>query len=408
MEDKAGKKRTNKYIILGILFLSWVIGTFDKMAINVAAIPITKEFDLTPQLMGMIMSAFFLSYAVMTLLGGILADKYGHRKVLTTIMGLWSGFTALTGAAWNFYSMVAIRFIFGAAEGGFPPASSVTIAEVFPKEQRGRAKSFLVSASVIGGGFGALVTSIILVAYSWRMAFFIFGILGLVLTVLFYIFIRVHKGSAEEADQAAAATATKFSLKNVAKVPMVLQLGLIYFGAGVVNWGLTSWLPSYWVNVQGLSMKQMGAAMVLPAAAMFLFMQVSGFILDKYAAGREKWVLLAGALGVALFIYLMMGAKTTVEALIYSTLAFTAMAFITSTVFVLPLKYLPMGMIGSATGFINFMQQVAGIIAPTVMGFLLTRFAGSYVPVFYFVIGSVLFSAVITLLIKTKAGVQNA
>ena len=128
----------------------------------------------------------------------------------------------------------------------------------------------------------------------------------------------------------------------------------------------------------------------------------------KYAAGREKWVLLAGALGVALFIYLMMGASTINEAIIYSVLAFTCMAFISSTVFVLPLKYLPMGMIGSATGFINFMQQVAGIIAPTVMGFLLTRFAGSYVPVFYFVIGSVLFSAVIALLIKTKAGVQNA
>ena len=408
MEDKAVKKRTNKYVILGILFLSWVIGNFDKVAINVAAIPITKEFDLTPQYMGMIMSAFFLSYSVMTLLGGILADKYGHRKVLTTIMGLWSGFTALTGAAWNFYSMVAIRFIFGAAEGGFGPASSVTVAEVFPKEQRGRAKSFLVSASVIGSGLGALVTTALMVAYSWRMAFFVFGILGLILTVLFYVFIRVHKGSAEEADQAAAAAATKFSLKNVAKVPMVLQLGLIYFGAGVVNWGLTSWIPSYWVNVRGLSMLKMGAVMALPAIAMFVFMQVSGFILDKYAAGREKWVLLAGALGVALFIYLMMGASTINEAIIYSVLAFTCMAFISSTVFVLPLKYLPMGMIGSATGFINFMQQVAGIIAPTVMGFLLTRFAGSYVPVFYFVIGSVVFSAVIALLIKTKAGVQNA
>ncbi len=408
MEDKAVKKRTNKYVILGILFLSWVIGNFDKVAINVAAIPITKEFDLTPQYMGMIMSAFFLSYSVMTLLGGILADKYGHRKVLTTIMGLWSGFTALTGAAWNFYSMVAIRFIFGAAEGGFGPASSVTVAEVFPKEQRGRAKSFLVSASVIGSGLGALVTTALMVAYSWRMAFFVFGILGLILTVLFYVFIRVHKGSAEEADQAAAAAATKFSLKNVAKVPMVLQLGLIYFGAGVVNWGLTSWMPSYWVNVRGLSMLKMGAVMALPAIAMFVFMQVSGFILDKYAAGREKWVLLAGALGVALFIYLMMGASTINEAIIYSVLAFTCMAFISSTVFVLPLKYLPMGMIGSATGFINFMQQVAGIIAPTVMGFLLTRFAGSYVPVFYFVIGSVVFSAVIALLIKTKAGVQNA
>lgn len=397
MEEKGVKKSTNKYVILGILFLSWVIGNFDKVAINVAAIPIMKEFDLTPQYMGLIMSAFFMSYALMNLLGGILADKYGHRSVLTTIMGLWAGFTALTGLAWNYYSMMAIRFFFGAAEGAFPPASSVTIAEVFPKEQRGRAKSFLTSAAVIGSGFGALVTSVIIAAYNWRMAFFIFGILGVILTVLFYIFIRVHKGSAE-----AATGAAKYSLKSVAKMPIVIQLGIVLFGGGVVNWGLNSWLPNYWVNVRGLSMVKMGAIMTLPAIAMFVCMQISGFILDKYMAGREKYVLLVGSLSVALFIYLMMNANTTTEAIIYLVLTYSAMAFITSTVYVVPLKYMPMGMIGSATGFINFMQQVAGIIAPAIMGFLLTQYAGSYTPVFYFVIGCILIAAVVSLMVKTE------
>jgi MFS family permease len=149
-------------------------------------------------------------------------------------------------------------------------------------------------------------------------------------------------------------------------------------------------------------MMKMGLVMALPAVAMFVFMQVSGYILDKYTAGREKYALLGGALGVALFTYLMIGASTITEAIIYSMLAFAFMAFITSTVFVLPLKYLPMGMIGSATGFINFWQQIAGIVAPAVMGFLLTRYAGSYTPVFYFVIGSVFVSAAISLFINTK------
>lgn len=397
MEEKAVKKPTNKFIILAILFLSWALGNIDKVAINVAAIPIMKEFSITPQSMGLVMSAFFLSYAVMNLLGGILADRFGHRTILTAIMALWSGFTALTGAAWNYYSMIVIRFLFGAAEGGFPPASSVTVAEVFPKEQRGRAKAFLTSAAVVGSGLGALVTSMLIAAYNWRIAFYVFGLLGTILTVLFFIFIREKKGTEQ-----ATAVETKYSLKDVMKMPIVIQLGIIFVGVGVVNWGLNSWLPNYWVSVRGLSMVKMGAVMTLPAIAMFVCMQISGYILDKYMAGREKYILLVGTLSVALFVYLMMNATSTNEAIIYLVLTYSSMAFITSTLYVIPLKHMPTGMIGSATGFINFMQQVAGIIAPTVMGFLLTRYDGSYTPVFYFVIGSIIMSAAVSLIVKTK------
>jgi MFS family permease len=402
MEVKAMKSK-KRFLVLIILFLSWVLGNFDKIAITVAAIPITKEFSLSPQQMGLIMSSFYLSYSIMTLLGGVLADKFGHRRVLMTIMVLWSGFTALTSAAWNLSSMVVIRFLFGAAEGGFSPASSVTIAEVFPKEERGRAKSFLVSASVLGMALGGLVTAAIVTKYNWHMAFILFGILGAILSVLFYMFIREHKG-----DAAAAQTGNKISLKQAFATPLVFQLGLIYFGAGITNYGLSSWLPSYWVNVRGLSMMEMGAMTAVPFVFMFLSMQVSGYVLDKFLVGREKFAILGGALGVALFMFFVMNATTTLEAVIYLSLTYTSMSFISATVFVLPLKYLPMQMIGSATGFINFMQQAAGVVAPATMGFLITRYAGSYTPVFLFVIAIILVSAAVSLLIKTKTDSQKA
>ena len=140
------KTKTQQYLILGVLFVSWIIGYFDKNAINVAAIQISQEFDLSPSQIGMIMSSFFISYSLMTLVGGILADKYGSRKVITTIMLLWSVFTALTGMAWSFASLVVLRLFLGLGESiAFPGSTKIFAAEV-PAERRGIANAVVAAA----------------------------------------------------------------------------------------------------------------------------------------------------------------------------------------------------------------------------------------------------------------------
>jgi len=393
-----GLKTKQKNIALGILFLTWVLVSFNKIAITVAIIPMTKEFNLTPYQIGLIMSSFFFCYAVMSLIAGVATNKARHWSIMTKIMMLWTGLNIATAAAWNFICLLVLRSMHGAAGGLLGPLGAVTIAEVFPKEERGRAQSFLVSGTVLGTGVGGLVTAVIIANFNWRMAFLLFGLLGAVFTILFCVFIGDHMSDAAAGVQPDNTS----SITAVIQVPLVLQLGLISLGAGVANWGLTSWLPSYWVNIQGVSMVNMGVLTVIPAIIMFVFMQISGVVLDKLMVKFEKYVLFCSTLCVVVLMYLMMDAVDIPEAVAYLSLTFMMMAFITSTIFVLPQKHLPIQMIGSATGLIIFMHLIGGSIAPTIMGFLIAKHSGSYSPAFMFVAMMILMSAAVSLTINTK------
>lgn len=393
-------ERNRRYLILGILFLSWIIGYFDKNAINVAAIQIGKEFDLHQGQIGIVMSSFFLSYAAMTLFGGMLADRYGSRRVITVIMILWSLFTVFTGLAWSFASLVFTRFVFGAAEGGFPSASSVTIAELFPKEQRGRAKSFLVSAATVGMAFGTVIVAAIIVhAGGWRNAFFLFGGCGMILSAVFWTVCRRAMPAGVAAGKDAPA---RPSFKEVLRIPLVWKLAGMQFGIGFFLWGLNSWMPSYWVKVRHLDMVTMGALSSIPWIISFVLMNVSGWLLDRYLAGREKMLIAACMLVSAVFTYLMFNAESVAMAFTYLTVTTVMMSVSSPAIFVLPLKYVPKDFVGTTTGIANFGQQTAGILAPTIMGYMITFFHGSYEAVFWLVISMSLLTFLIALTVDTR------
>ncbi|MGE5702748.1 MAG: MFS transporter, partial [Clostridia bacterium] len=157
----------NKYLVLVLLCFGWIINYFDKVAINVAVIPISQEFGLSETQVGLILSSFFLSYAIMQPIGGSLADKFGSRKIILVSVVVWSLFTILTGAAWSFLSLITIRFLFGIGEGSYPSASSVAVAESFPPHERARAKSILTSATTIGAVLATLVAASLSKHFGW-------------------------------------------------------------------------------------------------------------------------------------------------------------------------------------------------------------------------------------------------
>jgi len=89
------------------------VNYLDKLSMNVAIIPIAEEFSLNETQAGLIISVFFMSYAVMQVREGYLSDKYGARRMILISVLLWSIFTILTGFAWSFVSLIAIRLLFG-------------------------------------------------------------------------------------------------------------------------------------------------------------------------------------------------------------------------------------------------------------------------------------------------------
>ncbi|KQL43617.1 hypothetical protein AN963_29850 [Brevibacillus choshinensis] len=397
--EQVNQKR--KYILLVILFLAWLVGNIDKVAINFAVIPMGKELGFDAKQTGLILSSFFLSYAIMQLLGGWWADKKGSRNVLIISVALWSIFTALTGAGWSLGSLILIRFLFGLGEGSFPSASSVAIGENFTKPERARAKSVLLAASPFGAMLGGILASWLILSTGWRSMFGIFGILGVLITVLLWRFLpKREQKLATNVIEGKEQPMVKPSMKQVLKTPMVWSLLLMWFGMSIVTWGLISWMPSYWINVRHLNMVSTGLISSIPAIAGVVFTIFSGWMLDKYLKGKEKYWGTFGALISGIFLYLMFTAPTIQLAVFYNTLCMIGITFVNTTVFSMPLKLMPQEVIGSATGAINFGGYIAGVIAPSAMGYIITT--GSYDAALLFLVICTVIPVIAGLTIRTK------
>lgn len=384
-----------KWIILVAMAMMVTLGQFDKNAISVAAVPISKEFGFSPTEMGMVISCFFISYTVMNLVGGFIADRYGARKVAAVVTICWSFFTGITGFAWSFYSLLAIRFIFGAAEGAFPPTNNLIVAEMFPVEKRGFPKSFITGSSALGIGLGAIAITQITHYFGWRNAFFLYCIVGFGLAALFYWVSKDMQRPVCAGGQKAGA-----AFKDVFKHPLMWRVIPIQFAAGVFIWGLNSWMPSYWMNVKGLKLTAMGFAAAIPnivaAASIFLV----GYLLDKYWGGKEKWVMAIGGACAAISTYLTFIATDVTQGVIFMTIASMTSGAMTQTIFITLIKYFPQHMIGAGCGIANGSSQFAGIMTPTILGYILTVTNGNYTAVFGSVIAILFIGGLIALTIK--------
>lgn len=382
--DTLNTNRKHKTLILVLLVFGYIINTFDRIAINVAVIPISKEFGLTETQVGLVISSFFLSYAIMQPIGGSLADRIGSRKVILYSMIGWSILTIITGAAWSFISLIAFRFLFGIGEGSFPAASQVSLAETFPQKERGRAKSILLAGGKAGGVLGTLTVAALITHFNWKFMFVILGFAGLILALVFWKYFH-PVGNQLESQKTPG---RKMSLKEAFKTPLMWKLTLIYFGISIVSWGSQSWMPSYLVKVHHLDLVSMGALETIPAIFALITMLVSGWILDKYMVGREKYLIVFGSLIGIVSLYFFIHSPSIVYVIVYSSLANIGICFALVATLTMPLKYIASSSMGSATGMVYLGGQIAGVIAPTAMGFIIQQFNGSYDAGFWFLIAA--------------------
>jgi len=171
-------------------FMLTVLLYIDRACISAAKEEISSDlnFDLTD--FGWVMAMFTLGYALFQTPAGKWADRKGPRSVIATIVTLWSVLTALTGAAWNYLSMLIIRFLFGAGEAGAFPSLAKVVYNWFPVKERGIVQGINFSGSRIGAAFALPLVAIIIGSVGWRLSFVIFGGIGLVFALLWRTLFR--------------------------------------------------------------------------------------------------------------------------------------------------------------------------------------------------------------------------
>jgi sugar phosphate permease len=179
-----------RYGVLAFLAAMAFILYLDRACINQAATNIKTDLGISNQQLGIVFGAFALSYGVFEIPAGWWGDRYGSRRILTRIVVWWSLFTALTGAAWGFGTLVVIRFLFGAGEAGALPNSARVLRGWFPDSSRGRAQGFVTTAMLIGGAAAPLASQWLIDGVGWRWSFVVFALAGVAWAVCFYVWFR--------------------------------------------------------------------------------------------------------------------------------------------------------------------------------------------------------------------------
>lgn len=315
-----------------------------------------------------------LGYALMQMPGGVLADKYGAKRILIISIIAWSIFTGLTAIAWSLGVLIIIRFLFGIGEGGFQPSASKVISSSFPKNERSKVLSIMLSTAGVMGVIIPIISSVLLVSIGWRPIFLIVGLFGLLIAFLYWKFIP----NLNDTEQSVETQNVKGIFKKLFKMPIMWSLLIAYFSIYAVNWGLSSWLPKYLTDVRGLDLISIGWLQVVPGIIGIVAMLVCGYLLDKFEFKLSKAIGAVCALIGALFILLMF---ETSSIALFITYQCVIILFMTYVILLLPsivVKYIPSEYTGTASGMSTTGGQLAGFVTPTLIGLMVDAFDGSY------------------------------
>jgi Sugar phosphate permease len=388
-------KSSSKYIILILLFLGWCIGNLDRFAINYAIVGIAKDFHLNASLQGLVMSSFFIGYAIMQIPGGWLADKYGPKKVMMVIVFVWSLFTGLTGLAWSFIALVTFRLVFGLSEGSFFPTASKSIAQVFPQKQQGKAISILLVSGLIIAAVSSVLFAWIIGSVGWRALFFMIGAFGIVIIILFIFFFKLPQ---VEQTEAIVGGKKKGSLREVVKNPVIWCMFLAGFSATLIMWGVNSWVPSYLVKARGLTLMQAGKMQVMPILFAVSGQLFIGYLIDKMKTNTVKITAIIMAVLCAISLFVMYKTPSLTSFIIFEGIAIACACSATVVQSNLIMRRVPQRIVATSMGLYNLGSQIGGFTAPLAMGIIVDANKGSFGPSFLFLtigatIGAIAFLA---------------
>ena len=176
--------------VVGLLSLLAIITYLDRVCIAVAGPRMQDDLHISPQAWGWVTSLFFISYAAFEIPTGALGDRIGPRRVLTRIVTWWSAFTSLTGIVSSYPLLLLVRFCFGMGEAGAYPNAAAVIGRWVPRPNRARAWGIIWMTSQFGGAIAPLLVVPIQMRYGWRASFYLFGVLGVVWSAVWYAWFR--------------------------------------------------------------------------------------------------------------------------------------------------------------------------------------------------------------------------
>ena len=371
-----------------LLILLFAITYIDRVCISVAGPRIQEALHIDPLGWGWVTAMFTLSYGLFEIPTGALGDRIGPRRVLTRVVLWWSVFTSLTGMVSNYSQLLIARLCFGAGEAGAFPNAAIVVSRWFPATQRASMSGVLLMASQIGGAIAPLLVVPIQIRYGWRASFYLFGVLGVLWSAIWYWWFRDSPAekpgvSAVELAETAhlpAASHRGFPWGVALRSESVLALmGAAFCYVYVYNFFQT-WFHTFLVKGRGFtegSLVFSALPYVVAAFANLTGGAASDALVRRLGPKRGRRSIGIAGLGTAgLCTIAVMLTSNQLVTIVLLSLVYGAITFQQSGVFGVCLD-IGRKHAGSVVGLMNTSAQAGGLVASVAYGYIVERF-GSY------------------------------
>jgi MFS family permease len=342
--------------------------------------------------------------------------------MLIRIVGCWSIFTMLTGAARSLPALLVTRTVFGAAEAGAFPTLSRALSRWFPLHERSRANGIMWMGARTGGALAPPIAVALIALVGWRYTFAIFGAVGLIWCAVWAIWYRDdpadHASVNEEELRTIRSGAVapprageRVPWKTLLLNPTMIALFCSYFASGFGFQFFVTWLPTYFMREHGLTLQRSGLYAALPLAAGAIGCVLGGILADWITRLTGSVTIGRRCVGVSGFL---LGAAGYTAAIFVSSpeLAIACLALASGAHdLTLPVLWATTTEAGgrfggTASGVVNFASSLSGTLAP-LSAALLQSWLGSFHAVFYVAAGMYVVGAALWLIIDPRKSLTS-
>ena len=414
-----------RHVLVFLCFCAAFVCYIDRVNISIAIIPMAEHFGWNATQKGVVLSSFFLGYMLGQIPSGWLANRIGGRLTLGLALLLWSLFTAITpiAALAGFSTLIVTRVVMGAGEAATFPATYNLFPKWIPRQERSRAVAATLGGIPLGTVLGLSLSGLLVAAYGWPSVFYVFGAVGIVLAVFWFMLVRdspaQHPGVTPE-ERAVIEAGTDVAKAERAPLPVGELLRSLPFWALVINhfcsnwilYVLLSWLPSYLRDVQHLAISKAGFAAAAPWLAMFAVSNASAWIADAMIRRGvsvslvRKLMQATGLIGSSAFLLLVTQAGSPTAAVLMicgalGMLGLTWAGYAPNHLEIAP-RHADILM-----GITNTAGTIPGIVGVAVTGWLIDQ-TGSYASVFVLAAGVTSVGALVWLLFQRSTPIFAA
>lgn len=369
--------RQPQWIVIALLFTSAVINYVDRGSLSLAAPMLSAEFGLKPGQMGLLLSAFFWSYAACQVLAGRLVDRYPVAWVFGIGYVLWSIATLASGFAQGVTMLFALRLLLGAGESVAFPAYSKIIVAAFPADKRGLPNSLVDAGTKLGPAIGSLLGGLLLAGYGWRVLFIALGAGSLLWLVPWLLW--APRPSATNPQSAAG---------NVGIMDVLRQRSAwgTFLGAFCYTYSyffLLTWLPSYLVQERHLSLAMMGVLGSIPFLVSAVSAVTCGYLSDRWirrggSPTTVRKTFVVGGLLLSMAVLPSAIVPSLTASMLLLNFAYIAFGMYASNHWAITQTLAGTEAAGTWSGIQNTIGALAGVVAPVITGFIVEGTGGFF------------------------------